>query len=101
MLLMCLSYPFEHLRCILECCHMLYSGPGIIIVYAFSCPSDVNFFLLFFSGITWGRGTGVSTFIFQMSFVVIFTIFGVTVKSWLIYIFGVCVSNIVLAYMCC
>ena len=42
----------EHLRCILEFCHMIYSGPGIILVSAFSYPSYDTIFLLFF---LWGH----------------------------------------------
>ena len=63
---------FEHLRCILECCHMIYFGPGIILVCAFSCYSYDTLFLLFFSLVTCGNSTGVSAFIFPNLIFVIF-----------------------------
>ena len=51
---------------------MVDSGPIIILVCAFSCPSDVTFSQFFSSGITRGSGTSVFTFIFLISFLVIF-----------------------------
>ena len=69
---------FEHLRCILECCHMIYFGPGIVLVCDFYCPPDVTLFL-FFSGITWGSGSGASAFIFPNLISGHFSPFGVTI----------------------
>ena len=74
---------FENFRYILECCHMVGSRPGIMLMCAFSYPSDFTFSLFFSSVITWGSVAGVPTFVFQISFWKIL-IFGVTVKSWLL-----------------
>ena len=82
MLLMCLSYHFEHLRFILECCHMIYFGPAIILVCTFSCPSDDISFLFFFYGFTLGSGTGVSIFTFLNYVFDQFSL--VAVKCWLV-----------------
>ena len=63
---------FEHLRCILECCHMIYFGPGIILVCAFSCPSNDTIFLFFSLG-SHGAVVLVYPLLFlQISFLVIF-----------------------------
>ena len=73
---------FEILRCILECCHMIDCGPGIIPVCSFSCPSGVTFFLLF---LLWCHlGKSYWCIHFSSSHIIFdhFIIFGVTVKSW-------------------
>ena len=61
---------------------MIYSGPGIILVCAFSCPSDNTIFLFFPSGVIWGNGTGVSAFIFPIIFFGDFSL--LPVKYWLL-----------------
>ena len=63
---------------------MVNSGSGIIFVCDFSFSSDVNCFLFFFSGITWVIGSGAYAFNFPNLVFGIFSIFGVTVKSWLL-----------------
>ena len=75
---------FEHLSFILECSHMIYSGPGIILVCEFYRPSDVTLLLLFFSGITRVSGSGASNFIISNLIFGNFSLFGVTVKYWLL-----------------
>ena len=75
---------FEHLTCILEFFHMIYFGSGIILVCAFSCPSGVPLFLLFSSENTCDSGYGVSVFIFPNLVFGHFSIFGVTIKYWLL-----------------
>ena len=73
---------FEHFRCILECCHMFDFVPGIILVCAFSCPSDVTFYLYFLlRGHMWQWYWCIRFYYFK-SRVWPFSIFGVTVKSW-------------------
>ena len=75
---------FEDWRWILECCHMVDSWPGIIFVCASSCRYNVIFPCVFSSDIKWGSGTDVSNFIFSNPIFGYLSIFGVTVKSWLL-----------------
>ena len=74
--------PFEHWKCIIECCHMISSGPDIILVCAFSWTSDDTLFLLFLSRVTWGSGTGLYAFIFQIYIFGNFSL--LAVKCWLL-----------------
>ena len=76
--------PFDHLRCILECCHMNYFRTGIILMCNFSWPSDYTILLLFFSRITWDIGSGISSFIFPNLIIGNFSLLGATVKCWLL-----------------
>ena len=75
---------FEYLRCILECCHMIYYGPGIIPVCDFSCPSDATFTV--FPPLEWHGAVVLMypNFIFPNIISGTFSIFGVTIKSWLL-----------------
>ena len=58
----------------------LSAWPGIIFVCTCSCHSDVTFSCFSTSGITWGCGYGVSTFIFPDIIFGNFSVLNVTVK---------------------
>ena len=63
----------KHFRCILECCHMIDSGPGIILVCAFSWHSDVTILPIFPPKVSHGVVVLVYPLLsFHISFLAIF-----------------------------
>ena len=63
---------------------MIYSGSGIILVCAFSCPFDVTFSLLFSLWYQMGKWYWCICLYFLNLIFGNFPLFGVTVKSWLL-----------------
>ena len=78
------NFLFEHLRCILECCHMLYFRPSILIVCDFYCPSGVTFSLLFSLWYHMGICFWCICFYFSNLIFWYFSIFGIIDKSQLL-----------------
>ena len=75
---------FEHLRCNLECCHIIYFGPGIILVCDFYCPFNVTIFLVFFLWDHMGQWFCCTHCYFPIIMFDNFSLFCVTVKCWLL-----------------
>ena len=75
---------FDHLRYILECCHMIYFGPGIILMCVFSFPFGDTIFLFFNLWHHMGQWFWYIHFYFPNIVFGDFSLFGVTVKCWLL-----------------
>ena len=75
----------KHIWCILECCPMVDSWHGILLVCTFSCHRDVIFYLFFHLRYQMGLWFWCICFYFSKSHFGNVPNFGVTVKFWLLF----------------